>query len=135
SAGNGVPGSAAVAAAPSPASATETAALPGSGPPAWGWFGWLLIVVVFAVGFANFPMRVLGWRFDHLPGDGIDPRLNNWVLGHGYRYLIGKEPAFWDADVFYPAPSAIAGSDAHLGMLPVYAALRSAGLSPERAFQ
>jgi hypothetical protein len=91
--------------------------------------------VAFAVGFAAFPLRVVGARGDHLPGDPADNRLNNFVLEHGHRYLRGRVDSFWDAPMFYPARRATAWSDAHLGMLPVYSALRVAGLSPEGAFQ
>src|SRR5438045_8764675 len=37
--------------------------------------------------------------------------------------------------MFYPAGGMTAPSDAHIGMLPLYAAARACGLSPERAFQ
>jgi hypothetical protein len=101
----------------------------------WGVAGWALVLVAFAIGLANLPLRVLGWRFDHLPGDGIDNRLNNFVLEHGYRYLTGRVEGFWDAPAFYPVPRMTACSDAHIGLLPAYSGFRSAGLAPERAFQ
>ena len=88
-----------------------------------------------ALGFITFPMRVVGWHFEYLPGDPVDDRLNNFVLEHGYRYVTGLEPSFWNAPAFYPATRVTGCSDAHLGMLPVYVALRLAGLSPEGAFQ
>lgn len=101
----------------------------------WGPGGWVLIALSFAVGFANFPLQVLGTGFDHLPGDAADNRLNNYVLEHGYRYLTGRAGAFWDAPMFYPTRHVTAWSDAHIGMQPVYCALRTSGLAPERAFQ
>jgi hypothetical protein len=94
-----------------------------------------VVAVAFAVGFVNFPLQTLGARFDHLPGDPVDNRLNNFVLEHGYRYFSGREDSFWDAPMFYPTPGVVAWSDAHIGMLPFYAAMRLAGLSPEQAFQ
>lgn len=103
--------------------------------PPWGWPGWALAAAAFAVGFANFPLLVVGSGLDHLPGDACDNRLNNFVLEHGYRYLAGREAYFWDAPCFYPRRGVTAWSDAHLGMLPVYAAARAIGASPERAFQ
>jgi hypothetical protein len=101
----------------------------------WNIAGWATVAVAFAVGFVLFPMRVVGPGLDHLPGDLVDARLNNYVLEHGYRWLTGREPSFWDAPMFYPARRITAYSDAHLGMLPAYAALRAAGLSQESALQ
>jgi hypothetical protein len=105
---------------------------PGSRP---GWAGWAIAATVFFVGFTFFPLRTVGAGFDHLPGDLIDSRFNNYVLEHGYRWLTGPEPSFWDVGMFYPARRVTAYSDAHLGTLPVYAAFRAAGLSPESAYQ
>ena len=103
--------------------------------PRWRTVGWAVLVAAFAVGFVGFPMRVVGWRFDYLPGDDIDNPLNNFVLEHGYRCLSGRAESFWNVPSYYPQPRVTGWSDAHLGMLPVYAALRACGLSPERAFQ
>lgn len=110
---------------------------PGSGPrlPSRGWAAWALPALAFAVGFANFPLQALGAKFDHLPGDPADNRLNNFILEHGYNYITGRAESFWDAPMFYPVAGVTSWSDAHIGMLPFYAATRSAGLSPERAFQ
>ena len=104
-------------------------------PPTWGRVGWVVLVAAFAVGFVGFPVRVVGWRAEYLPGDDIDNPLNNFVLEHGYRYVCGKDDSFWDIPSYYPQPKVTAWSDAHLGMLPIYSAFRVAGLSPERAFQ
>ena len=94
-----------------------------------------ILLTAFAVGFVGFPMRVVGWQAQYLPGDDIDNPLNNFVLEHGYRYVSGKAESFWDIPSYYPQPKVTAWSDAHLGMLPIYSAFRVAGLSPERAFQ
>ncbi len=104
--------------------------------PRWYPTGWLVVLAAFLVGFANFPLRVVGTDLAHLPGDGGDNRLNNFVLEHGYRWLTGRAGVgFWDAPLFYPVRRVTAWSDAHLGMLPLYAAFRAAGASPEGAFQ
>jgi hypothetical protein len=103
--------------------------------PARGRAGWALVAASFLIGFVNFPLQVVGWNLDHLPGDVIDNRFNLSVLEHGYRYLSGTVEHFWDVGMFYPARGVTAWSDAHLGTLPLYAALRAGGLSPERAFQ
>lgn len=101
----------------------------------WTWAGWVLVGAAFIVGFINFPLQVLGTHLEYLPGDPADNRLNNYILEHGYRCLTGRATDFWDAPMYYPAPGVTAWSDAHLGMLPFYAAMRAVGLSPERAFQ
>ncbi len=104
-------------------------------PVRWGIAGWVVVMAAFAIGFVNFPLRVVGWNFDHLPGDAGDNRLNNYVLEHGYRWLSGREASFWDIPMFYPVRGVTGWSDAHIGMLPVYAAVRAVGFSPEGAFQ
>src|SRR5262249_28322940 len=107
-------------------------------PPAalrWGFCGWLVVAAAFAIGHINFPRQDLGSRFEFLPGDIADNRINNYVLEHGYRYLTGRDDSFWDAPMFYPVPQATAFSDAHIGMLPFYATMRAGGLSPEESFQ
>lgn len=99
-------------------------------------FGWVLVVGTFLIGFAQGPMATVGWGFTHLPGDAVDGRFNNYVLEHGYRWLRGETPSgFWHLPIYYPAPRVTAYSDAHLGSLPFYAAMRVGGLSPERAYQ
>lgn len=61
----------------------------------WGRTEWFVVVAAFAVGFVNFPLQVVGTRFEYLPGDDIDNPLNNFVLEHGYRYLCGHHDSFW----------------------------------------
>lgn len=69
----------------------------------------------------------------HLLGDMGDSLLNLYFLEHGYRWLVGLETSFWSPRFFYPAANVLAYSDAHIGTLPVYAALRGLGLSREAA--
>ena len=103
--------------------------------PSWGAAGWALVLAAFAVGFAALPLKTIGPAADHLPGDPADNRLNNYILEHGYRYVTGREASFWNAPMFYPAAGATRTSDAHIGMLPFYTAMRTLGMSPEGAFQ
>ena len=95
----------------------------------------VIYVLLFAVGFFQFPLRVVGYDFSNLPGDLVDARLNQLILEHGYRYFRGDESEFWHVRVFYPARWVTAFSDAHLGMLPVYGACRVLGCSQESALQ
>jgi hypothetical protein len=101
----------------------------------WGVVGWVIVLSALGVGFWAFPLKTIGPGATHLPGDAADNRLNNYVLEHGHRYLRGLESSFWNAPMFYPTAGTTATSDAHLGMLPLYSALRAGGLSPEEAFQ
>jgi hypothetical protein len=87
------------------------------------------------VGFINYPLQVVGWNLEQMPGDPIDNKLNNFILEHGYRWLCGRAESFWDAPSFYPVKGTTAKSDAHIGMLPLYAVVRLMGASPEQAFQ
>jgi hypothetical protein len=103
--------------------------------PCWGASGWIIVLAAFALGMYALPLKTIGLTAEYLPGDPADNRLNNYILEHGYRYLTGREASFWDAPMFFPTAATTTTSDAHLGMLPAYAALRACGLSPEGAFQ
>ncbi|MFP5239238.1 MAG: DUF7024 domain-containing protein, partial [Acidobacteriota bacterium] len=69
-----------------------------------------------------------------IPGDLGDSRFNMYILEHGWRWLTGLDHSFWSAPFYYPAPDVTAYSDSHLGTLPLYAALRWAGIGREAAF-
>jgi hypothetical protein len=101
----------------------------------WSPLGWAILLSVFLIGFANFPLRTIGANGDYLPGDAIDNRLNNFILEHGYKYCTGQVAGFWDAPMYAPATKMTASTDAHLVMLPFYVGLRALGFSPEEAFQ
>ncbi len=92
-------------------------------------------LLVLLWGLYSVPLRSMGVKLSHIPGDLGDARFNNYVLEHGYRYLRGYEPSFWNAPFFYPELNTIAFSDNHIGSLPVYSAFRLAGLDRESAFQ
>lgn len=98
-------------------------------------FGALFAAAVLAVGMALVPLRVTGFRLTNLPGDDIDSHFNLYVLEHGWLWLSGRQPRFWDAPFFYPQPNVIAYSDSHLGTLPLYAVFRFVGFDRETAFQ
>src|SRR5688500_12187176 len=53
----------------------------------------------------------------HIPGGLGDPRLNMWVLEHGYQWLTGKVDSFWHAPFFFPAPDTLTYSVNHIGSL------------------
>ena len=91
-------------------------------------------VPLFLAGVLLQLMPYFGWNFSTLPGS-LDTLFNRYVLEHGYLWLMGEEPSFWNAPFFYPAPLALAYSDCHAGNLPFYALFRIAGFTPDGALQ
>jgi len=81
------------------------------------------------------PMLLSGLR--RMQSDFGDTRLNNYILEHGYRWLLGfpGHEHFWSPPVFYPAPNTAAYSDVLLGVAPFYWPWRIAGFEPDTAFQ
>jgi hypothetical protein len=92
-------------------------------------------LLFLTVGIYSLPLSAMGPDLSRIPGDLGDARLNNYVLEHGFRWLAGRDPSFWDAPFFFPAANVIAFSDSHLGTLLLYAGLRTLGLDREGAFQ
>ena len=81
------------------------------------------------------PMLLSGLR--RIQSDWGDTRLNNYILEHGYRWLLGfpGHERFWSPPVFYPAPNTAAYSDVLLGVAPFYWPWRLVGFAPDTAFQ
>lgn len=69
--------------------------------------------------------------------DPGDTRLTNYILEHGYRWLIGApgNELFWSPPVFFPASNTAAYSDVLLTVAPVYWFWRALGAAPDTAFQ
>jgi hypothetical protein len=75
--------------------------------------------------------------FAQVPGDEGDPRLVNYILEHGYRWVRG-DPAhrsFWSPPIFYPALNTAAYSDVLLSTGPFYWCWRLLGFLPDTAYQ
>ena len=53
-------------------------------------------------------------------GEWNDARFNNFVLEHGYRWLLRapEDTRFWDVPAFFPVPNAAAYSDVLLSVAP-----------------
>lgn len=93
---------------------------------AWSATAWYVVATIAM----TWPL-VLGLTRD-IPGDLGDPLFNCWVLGWGAHHLgqfltghLDALSGFWNANIFYPAPLALAYSE-HLfaqvvQILPVYA--------------
>lgn len=81
------------------------------------------------------PMLLSGLR--RMQSDWGDTRLNNYILEHGYRWLLGLpgHERFWSPPVFFPAPNTAAYSDVLLGVAPFYWFWRLVGFQPDTSFQ
>jgi hypothetical protein len=99
------------------------------------WLKNLLVIVCFGIGFYNFPLGLIGLDFSYMPGDLGDARFVNFVLEHGYQFLIGNQPSLYDATFFYPAKNTLALSDNMVGTLPIYALFRLVSFDRETAYQ
>jgi len=97
------------------------------------WF--LIIIIPFLIGFKQYPLFILGTDLSYLPGDYGDARFINYVLEHGYQYIIGNRDSFYNAPFFYPASNVIAYSDNMIGNLPIYAIFRFLNFSREESLQ
>lgn len=81
------------------------------------------------------PMLLSG--LGQIQGDWSDSRLVNYILEHGYRWMVGMpgHERFWSPPVFFPAPNTAAYSDILLGVAPLYWLWRIAGIASDTAFQ
>ncbi len=76
---------------------------------------------------------LVGLDGSRLPGDLVDGRFPGYVLEHGWLWLTGREPGFWNASFYYPMSGVIALSDSLAGALPLYALARALAPTPEQA--
>ena len=97
----------------------------------------LVALAAWAVGMLLqfHPMLLSGLH--RMQSDWGDTRLNNYILEHGYRWLLGwpGHERFWSPPVFFPAPNTAAYSDVLLGVAPFYWPWRLLGFAPDTAFQ
>jgi hypothetical protein len=95
------------------------------------------VLVGWAVGLWIAFAPTLASGFGRMQSDWGDTRLNNYILEHGYRWLIGDpgHRALWSPPVFFPAPNTGAYSDILLGVAPFYWFWRALGIVPDTAFQ
>lgn len=94
----------------------------------------ILAIFVFLFGIWFCSIRLLG-NFDYVPGDLGDARFINFLLEHGYQYIIGNHESFWQAPFMFPYERTIAISDNMLGTLPIYSLFRFTGATQETAYQ
>lgn len=84
---------------------------------------------------AFYPVLFSG--FARVSGDMGDARLLNYLLEHGYRWLLRQTPHrdLWSPPFFYPEANVGAYSDILLSAGPCYWPWRLLGCAPETAFQ
>ncbi len=92
-------------------------------------------LIAFLFGIWYFCIRILGYNLEYIPGDLGDYRFINYLLEHGYRWIVGDVSHFWDGAFMYPFKNTIALSDNMLGTLPIYALFRGFNFSPESSYQ
>jgi hypothetical protein len=95
----------------------------------WPYLLCLLLGLIFITG------NILGLHLEFVPGDFIDGRFNNYILEHGFSYLGGNLPSYWNAPFIYPEKDVITYSDNLLGTVPIYAIFRWFGAPFDTAFQ
>ncbi len=95
----------------------------------------LFVFILFGIGMYLLPGRVIGTDFDGVPGNYGDARLNNFFLEHGYQYVTGKTPTYWNAPFMYPDQQTLTYSDNLLGTLPLYIFFRLISFDRETSFQ
>ena len=95
----------------------------------------ILPLIIFLGGIGYFCLRILGPGLEYLPGDFGDARFINYLLEHGYQWLIGNHTDFWQAPFMYPFDQTIAQSDNMLGTMPLYSLFRIFGAQQETAYQ
>jgi len=97
--------------------------------------GFVFVASMYCIGMFLLPLSVMRFDLSRIPGDLGDARLNNYFLEHGYKWLTGQAPSFWDAPFFYPTLRTMSFSDNHLGTLPIYALFRLLEFDRETSYQ
>lgn len=57
----------------------------------------ILLGAVFVLFYWYALAPVFGTGYSQIPGDLGDARLNSYILEHGYKYLTGQAPSYWNA--------------------------------------
>jgi len=89
---------------------------------------------VFGMLIAFYPTLISGFAL--IQGGRADTRWNNFILEHGYRWLMGfpNHEEFFFPPVVYPT-TLMNSSDLLLGVAPVYWLWRLAAFEPDTAYQ
>lgn len=96
---------------------------------------WLLAAWALGMALVHRPMLTSGFALQH--GDPGDARFVGYILEHGWRWLLRREPdtSFWDMPFFHPAKNVAAYSEVLLGVGPFYWVWRALGFEVDTAAQ
>ncbi|MBI3183453.1 MAG: hypothetical protein HYZ28_15050 [Myxococcales bacterium] len=97
-----------------------------------------LLPIAFCVGglvLAHHETVLTGFAFTQ--NDLGDTRFNNYLLEHGWRWLLRRPGhlSLWDPPFFHPVTNVLAYSDPLLGAGPPYWIWRALGVPPDTSFQ
>ena len=98
-------------------------------------FSAILVFPVAGVIFLFYPTIFSG--FSSMQSDPGDTRYFNYILEHGYQWILGNElhSYFWNPPFFWPAKNVAAYADILLGSAPLYWGARAIGFMPDTSFQ
>lgn len=90
---------------------------------------------VFGTVMAFHPIILSG--FARMEADPGDARHLNYVLEHGFRWVLSRpgHTELWSPPIFFPEKNTAAYSETLLGVLPFYAPWRIVGMQPDTSFQ
>ncbi len=92
--------------------------------------------IIWAVGMLIVFAPVIFTGFGAVHGGRGDPRLVNYTLEHGFRWLV-RYPvhlSFWDPPIFFPYPNVSAFTDVLIGSGLLYWPWRLIGCQPDTSF-
>ncbi len=92
-------------------------------------------ILLLLCGLYLVPLSIFELNFSKIPGDFGDARFNNYILEHGYQYIIGNVHSYWNAPFMFPYKNSITFSDNLLGTMPIYSLYRFLDFSRETSFQ
>lgn len=92
-------------------------------------------MALFFFGLYYYCFRILGFDLAYTPGDYGDSRFINYILEHGYKWLLGIEPDFWRANFMYPLKDNVAISDSMAGSFAIYSIFRLLNYNSETSLQ
>jgi len=64
-------------------------------------------LILLICGLYLVPISIFELDFSKISGDFGGARCNNYILEHGYQYLVGNVNLYWDAPFMYPYKNSI----------------------------
>ncbi|MEO8460419.1 MAG: hypothetical protein ABI451_07815 [Dokdonella sp.] len=98
-----------------------------------GWSEFLLPALFLCAGLLLIALPQSHY-FSAIPGGLADPRFNNLILEHLFRWVRGIDENLWSPGFFFPYRGVLAFSDNHFGTGGVYVLLRAIGLGTENSY-